>query len=41
MKLPVMVAPIFNVVFISEENGNAINNGNYVLFHLSKCRDKL
>ena len=36
-----MVVPTFNVVFLSEKNGYAINNGNYVLFHLSKCSDKL
>ena len=35
-----MVVPIFNVVFVSEEKRNAINNGNYVLFHLWKCSDK-
>ena len=33
--------PIFNVVLISDKDENAINNGKHVLFHLSKCSDKL
>ena len=33
--------PIFNVVLISDKDENAINNGKHILFHLSKCSDKL
>ena len=34
--------PIFNIVLISDNNENAINNGKHVvLFHLSKFFDKL
>ena len=37
-----MVIPIFNVVFISDEDENAIDNGKHVvLFDLSKYSDKL
>ena len=35
------VLPIFNVVFIWDKDENAINNGKHILFHLSKCSDKL
>ena len=41
VKLHVIVIPIFNVILISDKDENAINNGKYVLFHLSKCSDKL
>ena len=33
--------PIFNVVLISGKVENAINNGENVLFHLSKSSEKL
>ena len=33
--------PILNVVLISDKDENPINNGKHVLFHLSKCCDKL
>ena len=33
--------PIFDVILISDEDENAINNGKHVLFHLSKYSDKL
>ena len=33
--------PIFNVALISDKDENAINNGKHVLFHLSKCSDKI
>ena len=37
-----MVIPIFNVVLVSDKDGNAINNGKHVvLFYLSKYCDKL
>ena len=37
-----MVIPIFNVVLISDNDENAIDNGKHVvLFHLSKYSDKL
>ena len=39
LKLYVILIPIFNVVLISDKN--EINNGKHVLFHLSKCSDKL
>ena len=41
VKLHVIVIPVFNVVLISDKDENAINNGKYVLFHLSKCSGKL
>ena len=31
----------FHVALILDKDGNATNNGKHVLFHLSKCSDKL
>ena len=41
IKLHVISIPTFNVALVSDKDENAINNGNHVLFHLSKCSDKL
>ena len=41
VKLHGIAIPIFNVVLISDKDENAINNGKHILFHLSKCFDKL
>ena len=41
VKLHVTAIPIFNVALISDKDENAINNGKHVLFHLSKCSDKI
>ena len=32
---------MFNVVLISNNDENAINNSKHTLFHLSKCSDKI
>ena len=42
VKLHVIAIPIFNVVLISDNNENAMNNDKHVvLFHLSQYSDKL
>ena len=38
--LPIMI-PTFDVALISDKDGNTINNGKHVLFHLSKWAHKL